>query len=105
MLSTLEPESAYSAFNLNLVFLSLHPYSTESQRERLGQFKAGEGTGSFIKKGVFPGEVGRKKEPPMHNPVPESLTKQGMLVSDGSFAPGAGWRTQTLGGAEGIDSY
>eukprot|EP00959_Pyramimonas_sp_CCMP1952_P259360 5422381-Pyramimonas_sp.AAC.1 len=27
MLSTLEPESEYSAFNLNLVFLSLHPYS------------------------------------------------------------------------------
>ena len=26
MLSTLEPESAYSAFNLNPCFLSLHPY-------------------------------------------------------------------------------
>ena len=30
MLSILEPESAYSAFNLNLICLSLHPYTEDA---------------------------------------------------------------------------
>ena len=38
MLSTLEPESAYSAFNLNLVFLSLHSYSQGGARQGIGAF-------------------------------------------------------------------
>ena len=34
MLSTLEPESAYSAFNLNLVFLSSHLYTKDGKMKQ-----------------------------------------------------------------------